>query len=356
MKLFCITLGLFIASFSAAAGEDRGNIQREDKPSEVIAGVVRYVGEHVQQVIVAKGRYVEVTYYENSETETAEGFVRAMDEAELTIHRGSWQKTILRDRIQSLMVCNYPWQLKRARYYIPGKNDEIDEVSRYEGERARQIIVAKGRYVEVAYRKEDGKVEIAEGFVRAMDEAELMIYRGGLRRRIPVDRIDVLMVGDDSNQLQTARRMMDESYRPDTRGGRVFKKLIFGGLAGTGLGYLVLMAENCEDAPAGSYCEYGALAAGGIGYIVGLPIGVLIADPDGGIFGTIAGGVLGGVLGTTLSVQMGHLSPFLICPPVVAITMSEIFRKSSVIKVRQFSMGIVPHRKGNLLAIATLRF
>ena len=281
MRLFCITLGLFIANFSVAAGDNKDNIQREDELSEVIAGVTRYVDEHAQQVIVAKGRYVEVTYDKNGETQTAEGFVRAMNEAELTIHRGSWQKTILRDRIQSLMVCDYPWQLKRARYHSTEKNKEIDEVLRYESERARQVIVAKGRYVEVAYRKEDGKVEIAEGFVRAMDEAELMIYQGGLRRRIPVDRIDILMVGDDSNQLQIARRMMDKRYRPDTRGGRVFKKLIFGGLAGTGLGYLLLMAENCEDAPAGSYCEYGALAAGGLGYIVGVPIGVILADPDG---------------------------------------------------------------------------
>ena len=357
MRIVCITLGLFFANFSVAAGDDKGNIQQEYKPSEVIAGVARYVGEHAQQVIVANGQYVEVIYHENGEIETAEGFVRAMDEAELMIHRGGWQKTILRDRIQGLMVCNYPWQLKRARYHFARKNDEIDEVLWYEGERARRVIVAKGRYVAVTYQKEDGKVNIEEGFVRAMDEAELMIYRGGLRRRIPVDRIDVLMVGDDSNQLQIAGRMMDESYRPDTRGGRIFKKLIFGGLAGAGLGYLGALesATECQG-ESSSWCGYGAVIGGGFGYIVGVPIGVILADPDGGIFSTITGSVLGSVLGSILSVQMEHLSPFLICPPVVAITMSEIFRKPSVIKVRQFSMDIVPDRNGNLLAIATLRF
>ncbi len=82
------------------------------------------------------------------------------------------------------------------------QNDQpegIAGVDRYVGERARQVVVAKGRYVEVTYREEYGKTEIAEGFVRSMDDAELTIYRGGLRKIIPLDRIDVLMVCDNSN-------------------------------------------------------------------------------------------------------------------------------------------------------------
>ena len=36
--------------------------------------------------------------------------------------------------------------------------------------------------------------ETADGYVRAMDETELTIYRGGIRKRILRARIEVLLV------------------------------------------------------------------------------------------------------------------------------------------------------------------
>ena len=86
-------------------------------------------------------------------------------------------------------------------------NNAPSEVVEYVGERARQAVVAEGRYVDVTYRDASGKTETAEGFVRVMDETELVIYRIGYRKTISRDKIDVLMVGDNQSQLQYAKRV-----------------------------------------------------------------------------------------------------------------------------------------------------
>ncbi len=109
MRIVCITLGLLIVSFSAAAGGDFVNFAPRGQSSffpskglllegsyansngngsantdgnaayDVIAGVEKYVGEDAQRVVVAKGRYVGVTYRgEYGKTETVEGYVRAI--------------------------------------------------------------------------------------------------------------------------------------------------------------------------------------------------------------------------------------------------------------------------------------
>ena len=49
-------------------------------------------------------------------------------------------------------------------------SEVIAGVERFIGERARRVVVAKGRYVGVTYRKDDGKIETVEGFVRERDE------------------------------------------------------------------------------------------------------------------------------------------------------------------------------------------
>ena len=86
-----------------------------DAPSEVIAGVERYIGERARKVVVVKGRYVGVTYRKgDGTTETVEGFVRAIDETELAIRRDKRKKTIPRTWIEELMVCDNPFQLLHA--------------------------------------------------------------------------------------------------------------------------------------------------------------------------------------------------------------------------------------------------
>ena len=216
------------------------------------------------------------------------------------------------------------------------------------------MIVPKGRYVEVTWRGEYGKAETVEGFVREMDETELTVYQGGLRRRIPVDRIDILMVSDNATQLQQARSYRQGDYIPDKREWRVSKKLVFGGLTGVGIGYLMLKVseEDCTFAPRGSWCGLGTAALGGIGYFVGVGFGVSMADP----YDRIGYTMVGSLLGTILGLGMKSVSLFYISPVIGAIIMSEISRKSPEVKVRRFSIGLAPDRDGNLSAVATLRF
>ena len=246
MRIVCITLGLLIVSFSAAVGDDFVNfaprdqspffpskgllfgdsyVNRNDDSNSYLKSnnssevVESYLGERARQVIIARGRYVRVTYRkDNGESETVEWFVQAIDETELTIYQGGLRKRIARERIETLMVCDHSRQLQEARRILakgeqsPEKNQSvfptavIGEVDQYVGENARKVVVAKGRYVGLIYRRDDGKIEKAEGFVRAMNETELTIqhpFRVG-RRIISREKITVLMVCDYPSQLQRA--------------------------------------------------------------------------------------------------------------------------------------------------------
>ena len=228
-------------------------------------------------------------------------------------------------------------------------HDGYEVVDWYVGERARQVIVPKGRYVEVTWRGEYGKAETVEGFVREMDETELTIYQGGLRRRIPVDRIDILMVSDNATQLQQARRVMDMEYELDTRDSRIIKKLFGGALGGGLLGGLgVLVGGRTGE---GGWDTLGAVIYGGvIGYVIGVPIGVSWNDPYDKFIFTIAGSLIGGGVGFALADNY----TFFTGPIIGSLIMSELFRYK--IKVRRFSVGVAPNREGNLSAVATLRF
>ena len=234
------------------------------------------------------------------------------------------------------------------------------DVERYEGEEAREMIVAKDRYVRVTYRKEDGKTETAEGFVRAMDETELTIYREGLRKRILRARIEVLLVYNYLRQLQ---RVKTSFIKQSSFNNRVAKKSFFGALSGGLLGFLggaiVLIGE--EDL--GFEEGYIALFVGGIGYTVGVPIGVSIADPYDSFGKTLMGSLMGAAaasgaisaLASSGSITKGMIMTSILGLPLSgAIIMSERSRGS--FESRSFSVGIAPNRDGNLSAVAILRF
>ncbi|MDE2724578.1 MAG: hypothetical protein OXI59_14490 [Gemmatimonadota bacterium] len=226
-------------------------------------------------------------------------------------------------------------------------HDGYEVVDWYVGERARQVIVPKGRYVEVTYRGEYGKAETVEGFVREMDETELTVYQGGLRRRISVDRIDILMVSDNATQLQLARRVMDREYELDTWDSRIIKKLFGGALGGALFGVLVGSVGGKMSEGGG----IGALIAWvGIGNVIGAPIGVSWNDPHDKFIFTMAGSLIGAGVGQALA----DYYTFFTGPVIGSLIMSELFRYK--IKVRRFSVGLAPDREGNLLAVATLRF
>ena len=337
----------------------------------VIAGVKKYVGKNARQVIVAKGRYVGVTFLgEYGKTETVEGYVRAIDETELTIYQGGLRKGIARESIEVLMVCDHSRQLQVARRILargeqsPEKNQSvfpsavIGEVERYVGEGARKVIIAKGRYVYVTYRRDNGNSTIAEGFVHAMDETVLMIYRDGLRKRVLRERIGVLLVCDYPNQL---------GKEPPGTGTQLLGGLI-GSAAGTVASLLVmapllpedycLISISDEDMKCGDYDNLDILVPLGIigGYIVGASIGVSAFDPYDQFGHTLIGGLGGFVagLGITFSAPTELWPAVLIGPIAGAVISSRISRRWP--GSHRFSVGVAPNREGNLSAVATLRF
>ena len=283
MRIVCITLGLLVVGFSAAAGDDFVNFSPRNQPP----------------FFPSKGLLLGSSYANSN------GDVNANTEG----------------------------------------NDGYEVVDWYVGERASQVIVPKGRYVEVTYRGEYGKAETVEGFVREMDETELTVYQGGLRRRIPVDRIGILMVGDDASQLQQARRVMDREYELDTRDIRIIKKLFGGALGGGLLGGLGVLAGSKTGGGVGA-----VIVLSGIGYVIGVPIGMSWNDPYDKFIYTMAGSLIGGGVGYALL----DYYTFFTGSFIGSLIMSELFRNK--IKVRRFSVGFAPDREGNLSAVATLRF
>ena len=243
----------------------------------------------------------------------------------------------------------------------------IAGVERFIGERARQVVVAKGRYVGVTYRKGDGKTETVEGFVRERDEIELTIRRGIWQKKIPLNGIDVLIVCEHPSQLQRARYILGKESRQKglfNRDTGVGGKLTAGILAGISLGFLagtgaVLPLDKCEK----TFCGWGKIAVfltgASAGYIIGCPLGMSIVDPDDRFLNTLAGSLLGagaGVLiGSVTSRNVG--AAFIVVSPFGAtlgsIIMSE---RSNPFRSRRFSIGLAPDRNGNVSAIATLRF
>ena len=245
----------------------------------------------------------------------------------------------------------------------------IAGVERFIGERARQVVVAKGRYVGVTYRKGDGKTETVEGFVRERDETELTIRRGIWQKKIPLNGIDVLIVCEHPSQLQRARYILGKESRQKglfNRDTGVGGKLTAGILAGISLGFLagtgaVLPLDKCGSGE--TFCGWGKIAVfltgASAGYIIGCPLGMSIVDPDDRFLNTLAGSLLGagaGVLiGSVTSRNVG--AAFIVVSPfgatIGSIIMSE---RSNPFRSRRFSIGLAPDRNGNVSAIATLWF
>ena len=118
-----VTTALLLNAMAPTLAHAAIDLAENNAPSEVIAGVVRYVGEHAREAAIYKGQYVGVTYRkDDGETETAEGFIRVKNDVALTIYRGIWSEKISLDRIDVLIVCDHPSQLQRARH-IMGKGN-----------------------------------------------------------------------------------------------------------------------------------------------------------------------------------------------------------------------------------------
>ena len=369
-------------------------------------------GEQVNANALVLDAYVAVTYRDsNDKQKSAKGWIDAIGETSFTIRRGGLKSktTIAYAKVLSIVMSEESTvpakqmnevnrfirnmkareieQAKREREAERLKEEAIEAmapalaqtennapaevisgVERFIGERARQVVVAEGRYVGVTYRKDDSETETAEGFVRVMNETKLVIYRIGYRKTIKTiarDRIDVLIVCDNRSQLQRAKRIIalrgkkrDESRPPV----RIAKKLLIGPFVGGFFGLLGgavggFLEENigskCSDKYLG--CLEGGAIGAGIAYSVGMALGVSIVDPYDQPVKPMLGSLMGLGIGF-LSVGLKEQAwPTLLVGPLVgSVIMSEFSRKLP--KDSRFSIGLAPDRNGNLSAIATLRF
>lgn len=243
---------------------------------------------------------------------------------------------------------------------MAARTEVIAGVERFIGERARKAVVAKGRYVGVTYRKDDGKVETAEGFVRAMDETELAIRRDKGEKVIPRAWIEELMVCDNPFQLLHAQNLL--------RLGRPLKRTddgwdpgvgtlgILGAIGGGVIGWVV--GTDCESdgggiplcAPLYSFC--GVFIGGGIG----IGIAVLRQKSHGQFGVAMTGSAMGLGAGAIMTTAIDRkLWPSLLVGPIVAVAMMSK-RSHQTLEPRRFSVGLAPAPDGSVSALATLRF
>lgn len=290
MRKVCLTLGLFMVSFSTAAGDDFVNFSpRTWSPFFPFKG------------LLLGGNYV---------------------------NRNDGSNSYLKN------------------------NNSSEVVESYVGERARQVIIARGRYVRVTYRKDNGETETVEGFVQAMDATALTIYRDVWRKTIPKDRIRALMILNHLNQRQSSR-LKDDFYTWIITG-------FFGGAIGWMIGSEI-GGDGCEQGD--TFCSFEALAGGIIGALIGSATGivtglVILRDqkPHGPFGVALKGSLMGLGAGTALTMATNRkLWPSMLIGPVVgAAIMSR--RSHDTHKPRRFSVGFAPAPDGNLSAIATFRF
>ena len=262
-------------------------------------------GDQVNADALIRDAYIAITYYDhNDKKRMARGWIDAIGETSFTIRSGGLKgkTTIAYAKVLSIIMsteASVPAkQMSEVDRFIRKKKKKavnvvvmtrgqvIAGVDRFVGERARQVVVAKGRYVGVTYRKDDGKIETVEGFVRERDETELTIRRGLWRKKIPLNGIDVLIVCDNPTQLQRAKRVIAirEREKDQSRGFRIAKKSVgafagglLGSMGGGILGTIVLSGSTGES---GFTVGYQAVLLGaGIGYAIGVPIGVSMVDP-----------------------------------------------------------------------------
>ena len=247
-----------------------------------------------------------------------------------------------------------------TRGQIAPAKEVIAGVDRYIGERARKVVVAKGRYVGITYRKDDGKIETVEGFVSAMDETELAIRRDNGEKTIPRAWIEELMVCDNPFQLLHAQNLLrlgrplkrtDDGWDPGV-GTWGILGAIGGGVIGWAIG-----ANNCEAKGAIPLCApiygfFGVLIGGGIG----IGIGALKQKSPGQFGVAMAGSAMGlGAGGVMMTAIDRKLWPSLLVGPIVAVAMRSK-RSQQTLEPRRFSVGIAPAPDGSVSALATLRF
>ena len=236
--------------------------------------------------------------------------------------------------------------------------------------------VRVGAFAEVVYGKgardpvsgEWEKLARAGGYIKAVDaEGLTLALKEGLgKKRIAFARIQTLLLAASSRDMAKLKKATGvELYfaRIDDRNWRIHRKLGTGALVGAGAGLagagFVLLWDKAnpqEGDLVGFAVAASAAIFGGIGYVVGVPVGVSRVDPHDRFIASLAGSLIGGGVGYHITRQEYKLWPScLIFPLVGAVTMSELTRDAPP-EARRVSVGLAPGPKRSVSAVATLRF
>ena len=233
--------------------------------------------------------------------------------------------------------------------------------------------VKVGAYAEVVYGTGERdqvsgmweKLDTVQGYIKAVDAESLTIGRGLWKEQIAFERIQKLIMAASGREIDRLKETPDTlSVKKENGNSRMIKKLGCGALAGflsgiVGTGIVAAMGD-CHSQSENIGCLIVPFAlGGGIGWVVGVPVGVSLCDPYDRFTYSLAGSLIGSTVSLAVlkmdKKTAQNLWPALVISPLVgAAVMSEVFRKP--LKNRRVSIGLLPGPKGRVSAVATLRF
>ncbi len=224
--------------------------------------------------------------------------------------------------------------------------------------------VKVGVYAEVTYWTGE-KLSTTRGYIQGIDSEGLTIGRGLWKEQIAFEHILKLIMAASGREIDRLKETTNTpSVKKENANLRMTKKLGCGALAGflsgiVGTGIAAAM-DDCQSQSKDIGCLILPFAiGGGIGWVVGVPVGVSFCDPHDRFKYSLAGSLIGSTVSLAV-VKMNEkiaedLWPALvICPLVGAAIMSEFSRKPP--EVRGVSIGLFSGTKGRVSAVATLRF
>ena len=220
-----------------------------------------------------------------------------------------------------------------------------------------EVIYGIGEQDQVSGKWE--KLGTAQGYIKAVDQESLTIGRGLWKEQIAFKRIQKLILAESGREIDRLKETTDTlSAKKENGISRMTKKLGCGALTGflsSILGSVIAISMS-ECRPEYPLCTYLPFAiGGGIGWVVGVPVGVSLCDPHDQFKYSLAGSLIGGAAGLgVLYRSEDSWSAFVMCPLVGATILSELTRKLP--ENRRISIGLLPGPKGRLSAVATLRF
>ena len=337
MRSFLGFLGMVILLIGMI-NHAHANTGREDAEG-LRAGVVLEVGE-IDSSTVEVGALVMVVYgqgerYPTSEAwsklDTAKGYIKAVDRRRLIVglEPDGWSKWITLERIQKLILVGSPsW--RRAADRASTQGDEGIEIAADRTDNIGELESSGKEHIQA----QADSVHAAGGFQATPDTISVKKDdRGGTTRRI-------------KNKLLWG-----------VVGGNV--GVLPGGLIGA------FIDDGCDNFSSYVCIELGPLIGMGIGWVLGVPIGVNVEEPNDHFIHTLGGSIGGLVTGALLTMVDGTLAPSMIVAPIIGATLASEWSRNAELSRNpleargegyRFSIGLVPDSRWSLAAVVTLRF